>query len=194
MLELSNSVKAIVDYIDHESRLIFVIFSDFNCFPREIMGLLNKSSSPFQFEDFLYDYALFNCTPHTDPCYYPIPCLSSSRHPVYAFRSDKDINYLPILSCRKMYTVSSVPTEIWDDLFRLKWSEPKCGDCVVKGESCRFKNNTKIFETECFSPYKHKDNKGIVFSSISTFIITQVLQVSSQHVLIWPSLVYKCAL
>ena len=145
MLELSNSVKAFVGSTDYESQLIYVLVSEFYCFPREIMGLLIISSSPFQFQAFLYDYALFNCTQETDAENdVQIDCLSSSRHPVYAFRMDEDINYLPILSCRKMYTISSVPNDIWDDIWdyslQLTWSEPKCGACEVKGEKCIFKD------------------------------------------------------
>ncbi|KAK7827239.1 ring-h2 finger protein atl22 [Quercus suber] len=183
VLKLPTSIITFVNSIDYESQFIKVTVSDVYCFPRDI---LNLSSSPFQFQDFLYDYALFNCTGTRETGvehYSRIDCLSSSRHPVYAFRPDDNIDYLPILSCTKMYTVSSV-AYVWDDYsVEWRWSEPKCGFCERKGEKCRFKNNTKIFETECFNltRNKYKDNKGIVFYPISAFIITQVLHVSSQH-------------
>ena len=87
VLELPTSVKAFVKHIDYKSQLIIVTDSD-NCFPRKIQGL-NLSSSPFQFRYYPSDYALFNCTPETNTDFscsiILIPCLSSSRHPVYAF-------------------------------------------------------------------------------------------------------------
>ena len=187
VLKLPTSNITFVNSIDYESQFIRVIVSDVYCFPRHI---LNLSSSPFQFKKSLYNYSLFHCTETLETAaarnYGRIDCLSSSRHPVYAFRSDARVNILPILSCTKMYNVSSVPYDIFDYFVQLTWSEPKCGFCERKGEKCRFKNNTKIFETECFklTRNKYKVNKGIVFYPISAFIITQVLHVSSQHVLI----------
>ena len=190
VLELPTSVKTFVNSIDYESQLINVTVSD-ACSSRGI-PVLNISSSPFQFRNYLYDYALFNCTRtrETDAEHYRrIDCLSRSGYPVYAFDPDDDIQDLPVLLCKKMYNVSSVPSDIWSSSLQLTWSEPKCGACEVKGDICRFKNNTKIFETEgCHlppkAPNKYKDNKGIVFYPISTSIITQVLHVSSQHILI----------
>ncbi|XP_075648572.1 rust resistance kinase Lr10-like [Castanea sativa] len=172
VLELTTSVKAFVKHIDYESQLINIIDSD-NCFPRKIREL-NLTSSPFQFhDDFLVDYTFFNCTPpETDRVYYdPIHCLSSRRHQVYAFKSDLDIDSLPIVSCTKMYRVPSFPSSIiWETPPRLEltWSEPKCGHCEAKGEKCIFKSNTKIFETECFDPNKDKGRSRKIVTSVST--------------------------
>nr|POF05588.1 rust resistance kinase lr10 [Quercus suber] len=161
VLVLPTSVKAFVKHIDYKSQLINVTDSD-NCFPRKIQGI-NLSSPPFQFYDrkidsYLSDYGLFNCTPETDTDSSDlIPCLSSSRHPVYAFSSLAYVERVPILSCTKMYSVSSVPSDIWNSPFlELTWSEPKCGQCEVKGEKCRFKNNSTDFNIECFNPEKNK--------------------------------------
>ncbi|XP_023873267.1 rust resistance kinase Lr10 [Quercus suber] len=157
VLELPTSVKVFVKRIDYQSQLIQVTNSD-NCFPLKIRGL-NLSSSPFQFktENFLEDYALFNCTSETDIPYPRINCLSSFSTSVYAFLSDNYIDEFPIISCTKMYSVSSVPSDIWDFTFlELTWSEPKCRDCEVKGEKCRFKNNSTDFNIECFNPYGNK--------------------------------------
>nr|POF24576.1 ring-h2 finger protein atl22 [Quercus suber] len=171
VLELPTSVKTFVNSIDYKSQQINVTVSD-GCFPRIIRGL-HLPSSPFQFKtenNYLYNYALFNCTPRTDTNFRRIHCLSSRRQLVYAFQSYSVIEDLPILSCTKMYSVSSVPSDIWNSPFlELTWSEPKCGPCELKGEKCRFKNNSTDFNIECVNPY---GNKGIVFSPISTFIIT----------------------
>ncbi|XP_065616733.1 putative RING-H2 finger protein ATL21A [Quercus suber] len=74
-----------------------------------------------------------------------------------AFPSDYDIDNLPILSCTKMYTVSSVPSDIWSSpSLELTWSGPKCGHCEGKGKICRFENNSTDLKTECFDPDKDK--------------------------------------
>ena len=173
VLELPTSVKVFVNRIDYKSQSIQVADSD-NCFPQKIPRL-NLSFSPFQFKNDLLDYALFNCTPESNSkSNRPIDCLSSFSTSVYAFDSDGYFDYLPILSCTKMNSVSSVPSEIWDSPLELSWSEPKCGDCERKGEKCRFKNISTDFNIECFNPDK---NKGIVFYPISTIMITQVLHV-----------------
>ncbi|XP_050251054.1 rust resistance kinase Lr10-like [Quercus robur] len=161
VLELPTSLKVFVKQIDYKSHLINVTDSD-NCFPQKIPGL-HLSSPPFQFKNSLSNYSLFNCTPDSDTDYL-IHCLISSSTSVYAFPSDYDINDLPILSCTKMYSVSSVPNDIWDSSLELTWSEPaKCGRCERKGKKCRFQNNSTCtdLKTECFDPYKDKDkDKG----------------------------------
>ncbi|KAK7840630.1 rust resistance kinase lr10 [Quercus suber] len=172
VLVLPTSVKAFVKHIDYKSQLINVTDSD-NCFPRKIQGI-NLSSPPFQFYDrkidsYLSDYGLFNCTPETDTDSSDlIPCLSSSRHPVYAFSSLAYVERVPILSCTKMYSVSSVPSDIWNSPFlELTWSEPKCGQCEVKGEKCRFKNNSTDFNIECFNPEKNKGRSTKIVTIVS---------------------------
>ena len=156
VLELATSVKAFVYSIDYESQFIYVTDSD-NCFPRKIRGL-HLSSSPFQFiKNSLSNYSLFNCTQYTRSPY-RVPCLNSASTSVVAFLSDEDIEDLPIFSCTKMYSVSSVPYDIWDSSLALTWSEPaKCGRCEGKGKKCRFQNNSTDLKTECFDPYKDKD-------------------------------------
>ncbi|KAK7848854.1 putative ring-h2 finger protein atl21a [Quercus suber] len=146
VLELSTSVKAFVKHIDYKSQSIIVTDSD-NCFQRKIQEL-SLSSTPFQFTNLLYSYSLFSCTPDTKyNSYHQIPCLSSSRHTVYAFPSDDDIDDLPILSCTKMYSVSSVPDDIWENpLLVLTWS---CGPGEVKGKNCRLEENSTDLKTGC---------------------------------------------
>jgi hypothetical protein len=109
VLQLPTSVKASVKYIDYKSQLIQVSDPD-NCFPRKIRGL-NLSSTPFQFnETIFFNFSFFNCTAGVS-CYFNlIDCLSNPGYQVYAclfvrWTSDD----LPILSCTKMYSVSSVP-------------------------------------------------------------------------------------
>ncbi|GMY20149.1 putative ring-h2 finger protein atl21a [Fagus crenata] len=111
-----------------------------NCFPRHIQGL-KLSSWPFQSNEiYISDYSIFNCM-RTSTTNYLIGCLSNPRYSVYAVDSSEDINNL--ISCTKMYKVSSVPFSIWNSpFFELKWSRPMCGHCEVKGKKCRLKNNS----------------------------------------------------
>ena len=145
VLKLSTSVKAFVKHIDYKSQSIIVTDSN-NCFLRKIQGL-NLSSTPFRFTNYLSNYSLFSCMPDTEYYSYQIHCLSISRHTVYAFPSDDDIDDFPILSCTKMYTISLVPYYIWKNpLLVLTWS---CGHGEVKGKNCRFKENSTDSKTEC---------------------------------------------
>ncbi|XP_065633345.1 putative RING-H2 finger protein ATL21A [Quercus suber] len=154
VLKLPTSVKAFVKHIDYKSQLIIVTYPD-NCFPWKTQGL-HLSSLPFQFKNSLSDYALFSCTPDTEYPY-QVHCLNSASTSVLAFPSDYDIDNLPILSCTKMYTVSSVPSDIWSSpSLELTWSGPKCGHCEGKGKICRFENNSTDLKTECFDPDKDK--------------------------------------
>ncbi|KAM4068777.1 hypothetical protein ACB094_12G038200 [Castanea mollissima] len=181
VLELPTSVKAFVKNIDYKSQLIEVTDSD-NCFPRKILGL-NLSSPPFQFPNPLSNYSLFSCTPETDTEYsyqvIQVPCLNSASASVLAFRSDVDIDDLPILSCTKMYTVSSVPYNIWDSpSLELTWSGPKCGHCEGKGKICRFENNSTDLKTECFDPDKDKGRSRKIMTTVSilgSFLLTLVV-------------------
>ena len=170
VLDLNTSVKAFVQSIDYKSRLIRVADPG-NCFPWKILGL-NLSSPTFKVKNSQddYDYALFNCTPETyEENYFRIDCLSSNSHPVYAFPSDATVDWYPIVSCTKMYSVS---VQFTDDInfsfLELTWSEPaECGLCEGEGKKCRFENNSTEKKTECFNP-----DKGIVYLyPISTSII-----------------------
>ncbi|KAK9994764.1 hypothetical protein SO802_024467 [Lithocarpus litseifolius] len=178
VLELPTSVKAFVKNIDYKSQLIEVTDSD-NCFPQKILRL-NLSSPPFQFKNYLDNYSLFSCTPETYTEYnsYAIPCLNSAATSVLAFSSDSDIDDLPILSCTKMYTVSSVPSDIWSSpSLELTWSGPKCGHCEAKGKICRFENNSTDLKTECFDPDKDKGRRKIIttVSILGSFLLTLVV-------------------
>nr|XP_023914842.1 rust resistance kinase Lr10-like [Quercus suber]POF07617.1 rust resistance kinase lr10 [Quercus suber] len=176
VLELPTSVKVFVKQIDYKSQLIEVTDSD-NCFPWKILGL---HLSPFQLiKNSHFNYSLFNCTPmpYTDSSYL-IPCLNSSSISVYAFPSRRYIGDLPILSCTKMYSVSTVLHNIWNYPYSLEltWSEPaKCGHCERKGKKCRFQNNSTDLKTECF-PNKGKSRQIVTTGSIlGSFLLVLVV-------------------
>jgi hypothetical protein len=168
VLELPIFKKFFVKKIDYKSQVIEVYDPD-HCIPRQLRDL-NLSSSPFQFkqQQYPYDYALFNCSSNEEtPYYHAISCLGGPTHEVRAFYSNEDINDLPIASCKKMYTLSSISNDLllgYDNILRLKWDSPKCRRCERKGKGCRLKSNSKS-ETECFS----RHSKGIIYLHSNQF-------------------------
>ncbi|XP_059445588.1 putative RING-H2 finger protein ATL21A [Corylus avellana] len=174
VLELPTSLKFFVKKIDYKSQVI-EIHDPYHCFPRQLHQL-NLSSSPFLIkkEFFMMDYALFNCSSTETQADYAISCLSGPSHEVRAFFKDDDITDLPIASCKKMYTLPSIPIstktlifrgqhsvskEIGDDkTLQLNWSRPVCSECEEKGMRCRLRNNSNESETECFP----KHAKGLL--------------------------------
>ncbi|PQQ00440.1 rust resistance kinase Lr10-like [Prunus yedoensis var. nudiflora] len=96
------------------------------------------------------DLTLFNCSLAERQLDKPVPCFSGPGYQVYSVISSYSIEVLPLLSCTKMYNLSSVP--YWSykpaNLY-LEWSEPNCGQCEAKGKMCRLKNNGTKSEIEC---------------------------------------------
>jgi hypothetical protein len=175
VLQLPNFVKFFVKKIDYKSQVIEVYDPD-HCFPRQLHEL-NLSSSPFllQEEFSLTDFSLFNCSSTKKEADFGISCLSGLSYEVRAFSSAYDINDLPISSCKKMYTIRSIPYGLergHDKILQLNWPRPVCRDCKVKGMGCRLKNNSNESETECFPAFP-KHTKGIILfcPSISTFVL-----------------------
>lgn len=132
VLDLPFSVKVLINYINYTSQSIHIT-DPYGCFPRQLRNL-NLSSSPFQFSDFVYDFSLFNC-PAKGRQFYHRTCLSDeSGSEVIVVYSDFFIYYEPLLSCRKMYNISSVSFEVFDQTpdLQLKWPKQICGNCKHK--------------------------------------------------------------
>ncbi|KAG6714198.1 hypothetical protein I3843_05G175800 [Carya illinoinensis] len=158
LLELPISVKLFVKKIDYKSQEIQVYHPD-HCFPKGIRQL-DLSSSPFQFTGYrfdLRDFALFNSS-HTKEEEHrvgmAVSCLNDPTysHQVYALFTDDDINVLPTVPCRKMYSVTSIPYRIaynFDDVLYLNWSRPAYRKCELEGMNCRSMNiNSSSTESE----------------------------------------------
>uniref|UniRef100_A0A5B7AH41 Protein kinase domain-containing protein n=1 Tax=Davidia involucrata TaxID=16924 RepID=A0A5B7AH41_DAVIN len=133
VLELPLSVKASVKKIDYKSQLIHINGLD-GCLPQQIRSLKNLSASPFLLvQEYYSDFTLLNCSSTKPDSLYltPISCLSGPGYHVYAVPSDYPIYYLPLFSCSKMYEISSVPYQIFDQNYdlQLNWSKPICGIC-----------------------------------------------------------------
>ncbi|KAL3499693.1 hypothetical protein ACH5RR_038786 [Cinchona calisaya] len=56
-----------------------------------------------------------------------------------------------------MFYIPSVPWELFDlrSPLELNWSEPPCGHCEAEGKSCRFKDNRRPKDIECFDDGSH---------------------------------------
>ncbi|CAL5342898.1 unnamed protein product [Camellia sinensis] len=170
-----------INYIDQS----LYISDPSSCFPEQLLLNLNHSlsASPFKFSPHHYpgNFSFFSCpssTMQTYPfewydieyAYYrhpPFPitnnCHNSSQgHVVYAVPDDFLIQQF-LLSCRKLYTVTSIDSPLYGspDLdtneLRLSWSKAICGRCEEIGKYCRLRRRNKSNsssrkhdEFECF--------------------------------------------
>ncbi|KAI9074597.1 hypothetical protein K1719_043438 [Acacia pycnantha] len=167
VLELPGSVKLNVKRIDYKSQTI-QLSDPSGCLSRHVRNL-TLFPSPFKFmEQNLNDFTIFNCSSPRDGDIIST-CLSSSAYQVYAARSYQEIGRLPLLFCSKIFNISSVPPEIFDDentLF-LTWSHPMCKHCESNGTICGFKNSTTSYETTCFGDRQSgSSNKYVITGSI----------------------------
>ncbi|XP_057462497.1 rust resistance kinase Lr10-like [Actinidia eriantha] len=151
ILDLPKSVKFQIKAIDYKSQSIHIKDPD-NCFPKQLRDL-NLSTTPFNFSDqFIYDFSLFSCPSKVRDSYYLIDCLSDGSSFVYAFFADNMIYYEPLLSCRKMYNITAVTNQAFNQThdMQLKWPQRVCGICEAQGKYCRSKSNSTDHEFECF--------------------------------------------
>ncbi|KAI8571400.1 hypothetical protein RHMOL_Rhmol01G0117100 [Rhododendron molle] len=156
LLNLPNSVEFQVTNIDYTSQYISIKDPD-RCFIRQLQNL-NLSTTPFQFaNDYLVDFSFFSC-PSTRQAF-PLsrfPCISGDGHEVYAGFGSTSTGYTDLKSCRKMYTVRSVPRGVYYygvfHVHYLKWPDQVCGKCEGEGKFCRFVNNSNSDELECYNP------------------------------------------
>ncbi|KAI8005577.1 putative RING-H2 finger protein ATL21A [Camellia lanceoleosa] len=170
MLELVT-VTVFVQQINYIDQSLY-ISDPSSCFPEQLLLNLNHSLSvsPFKFSPHYYpgNFSFFSCpssTMQTYPfgwydieyAYYrhsPFPitnnCHNSSQgHVVYVVPDDFLIQQF-LLSCRKLYTVTSTDSPLYGspDLdtneLRLSWSKPICGRCdttLLDSSSCSHGHN-----------------------------------------------------
>ena len=101
VIQLTTSVKVFVKDIDYKSQLLQV-YDPNHCFSRQVKGLMNLSSSHFQFSPNYPsgEYAFFNCPQQLDSYSFDlIRCLSNPGYWVYAVYAHVYIDNFPILSC-----------------------------------------------------------------------------------------------
>ncbi|KAI8571404.1 hypothetical protein RHMOL_Rhmol01G0117500 [Rhododendron molle] len=152
VLNLPYSVQVLVTNIDYAYG--FISIQDPNsCFLQQFRNL-NLSTTPFRFEEVVFDASFFSC-PSAIPDFLAwLPCLSGDGHGVYIESGGSSIGYSALKSCTKMYNVRSVPFEVvFQEVdLQLKWPHRVCGKCEGEGKFCRFKGNSTSEELECFNP------------------------------------------
>lgn len=144
--------------------------------PPKHLPLLNLSTSPFQFEyKHLDDFTVFSCygeesSPWSE---YDMSCLDNDQdHHIVALDSHRSIGNSPsLLSCTKLYNVSSVPYHMFlpkGDL-SFSWSTPNCRMCEAERKLCKLTQNSSEPEIEC--SVNHEDWSGVYSASyFSSFL------------------------
>ncbi|KAI9074560.1 hypothetical protein K1719_043401 [Acacia pycnantha] len=158
VFELPRSVKLNVKHIDYTSQII-QLYDPYGCLSLHFPNLTLPPPPPFQlkasspyFDD---DFTIFNCSQLKNSnkvVKFITTCLSSSTYKVYAISSSTSIREISLLSCTKVFNISSVPAKIFraDYTLHLKWSNPMCKRCESTGRRCGFRNSRISLETACF--------------------------------------------
>ncbi|KAG6715350.1 hypothetical protein I3842_05G247200 [Carya illinoinensis] len=148
VLELPISVKLFVKKIDYKSQEIQV-YHPHHCFRLWFVSGFSMLVSAYPND--LYNISLFNCSLTKGEEHIldrrSISCLNDPTysHQVFYLDTDEDIDALPTLPCRKMYSVRSIPYYILDNpdgILYLNWSRPACRKCEREGKSCRYINSS----------------------------------------------------
>ncbi|CAL8119018.1 unnamed protein product [Prunus armeniaca] len=174
ILELPIPFKFPVKSIDYKAQAI-QLYDPESCLLVKLLKVFNKSISPFHFsKNYMTDLTLFNCSLAERQLDEPVPCFSGPGYQVYSVVSSKSIRDLPLLSCTKMYNLSSVPYFSYEPAnLYLEWSEPNCGQCEARGKMCRLKNNGTKSEIECvdFSKAGTKRKWVATGASLGSFVV-----------------------
>ncbi|KAL5719205.1 hypothetical protein ACHQM5_012016 [Ranunculus cassubicifolius] len=154
VLELGTSGKFLVREINYVAQEI-EIYDEDNCLPKRLLTL-DLSESVFS-SYYPQSITFYNCSSKFSGDYLlPISCLRSSNYTVYAAYT-----FSPpfVLSTCVPFTTIGIPTfrgygraffSDINDSIRLLWSTPDCGNCIVNGGKCGFKNKDGD-EIGCFN-------------------------------------------
>ncbi|XP_047325008.1 rust resistance kinase Lr10-like [Impatiens glandulifera] len=180
MLLLPVSVQVHITKIDYSTQFIH-IQEHGGCFTQ--IRFLNLSASHFNFtgtNSRLDDFTIFSCLPKDNDSQRRLieTCLDDPHDParrIYAIDSFTGIDSAPILSCKKMYNISRVPSYVLvqDYDIRLQWPHRICGDCEAQGKYCRFRNNIASGNgTECYGQIEvPTDQQGVHKSVVIALIV-----------------------
>ncbi|XP_050385664.1 rust resistance kinase Lr10-like [Argentina anserina] len=189
ILELPIPVKFAIKKIDYKAQTI-QLYDPEDCLLMKLLQVHNMSISPFHYsEDQMDDITLFNCSSagRELPFWsiYPVSCFRGLAYQIYYVSSSSEIEYLPLLSCTKMRSLSSVPyTSRTTPSLSLEWYEPNCGPCEGKGKICGLKNNgTTSTEIECLPRKKEGSKTKLVATgaSLGSFLLV-LLAGAAYHV------------
>ncbi|KDP22153.1 hypothetical protein JCGZ_25984 [Jatropha curcas] len=156
-LQLPNSVKLYIQTIDYVAQELSASDPS-ECFARNAKAFhLYTHNFEFPRAYSIDNYALFNCSLGNRYSSDLVSCLGvPGSYEVYAFAADNRIDDLPLTSCRKMYNISSVPSEIFDNTnsITLTWSKKmsKCRSCEIQGGCCGWKDKN----IACFDNFHNR--------------------------------------
>lgn len=153
ILTLPFSGPFVVSNIDYNIQTIYLRDPE-SCLPERFLHHFSVENSPF-YPDLLVNFTFLNCTSNTTEMvfeYRTVACLSNENFTVLATSTrNYDESSLPA-SCEKISNVV-VPVSwgYWsglEDDIRLTWSDPTCGFCEDRGQSCGFKSDSGL-DTVC---------------------------------------------
>ncbi|KAL5719208.1 hypothetical protein ACHQM5_012018 [Ranunculus cassubicifolius] len=161
VVELGVSGKFSVRRINYITQEVEIYDQD-NCLPKRLLDL-NLSGSPFD-SYYSQDVIFFNCSSdYSTNRFLPIPCLSTSKHSVfaaYAFMRPWACDILGSVSLPISQRYSIPEFGFMYDYLLLPWDTPSCGDCAAQGGDCRFKKG-KGNRIGCFNSPRRGLSKGV---------------------------------
>ncbi|XAR52229.1 Glycerophosphodiester phosphodiesterase [Bertholletia excelsa] len=158
VFELASTLKLVVKEIDYPNQLLYTLSPDDSLtrLPPNLTLYLSNHNSHFQLaeDEDNSDYSFFSCSSTNSAGYIPVTCLNPDpSRKIYAVPSGYYISFNPLLSCKKINTIPSVPWKILDPQYGLPlhWSRPDCRNCELKNNMrCGLKKYSPEPETECF--------------------------------------------
>ncbi|KAL6187487.1 hypothetical protein ACLB2K_038885 [Fragaria x ananassa] len=175
ILELPIPVKFAIKTIDYEAQKI-QLYDPEDCLLAKLLKVHNMSIFPFHYsENQMTNITLFNCSSaereSPSSSLYSVPCVvEAPGYQIFWVSSFDSIEYLPLLSCTRIRSLSSVPYMYGPRELYLEWSEPNCGLC--EAQNCGLKNNgTTSTEIECMK--KGGSGKTLVATgtSLGSFVL-----------------------
>ncbi|KAG8655522.1 rust resistance kinase Lr10-like [Manihot esculenta] len=178
VLELTTSWKLFIQKIDYKSQVIYANDTE-GCLPKGLLNF-NISLSPFHFMGDSYERTLFNCSSSGGCESYPqIPCLSSPQYQVCAVYSGRSVGDLDLLSCTKIRDIPYDYLYSEESIIGLRWVNPKCTPCEVKGKYCRLNTNSTWSETQCYGRLKPRKGQSTKFIETGGILGSLLLVVAS---------------
>ncbi|KAA8533626.1 hypothetical protein F0562_030940 [Nyssa sinensis] len=168
MLELSSSVKLLIDSIDYEFQVIKAYNPEDYCSVLLQLLNLNLSDSLFKFEDRdILNFTMLKCSSSLP--FFQDRCQDIAGHHVYVIPSDFSLGEISLSSCYKVKDISSPFTRDYDTHFPinflyLRWSKPDCGECEKQGKKCML-NGTHGLQTIC-SPKRSHTSPGTTATAL----------------------------
>ncbi|KAA0044902.1 putative RING-H2 finger protein ATL21A [Cucumis melo var. makuwa] len=172
ILNLPNAGDVMVEIIDYKFQRLWINDPD-QCFPKRIlMDSFNLDNSPFIYNYRLDQFTVLNCSYYVETLPFDrvrrIKCMSGANHTVINV-PDRDLkavtNLLPT-PCKVVATKKLPLTGMeLEEGMVVRWSEPECGNCELRGGDCGFRSNSSG-EVVCFNLPKSGIPRGAKYGLI----------------------------